>query len=90
MYVKEYKYGENGRVLEKRKFEDNKMVEHRTYQYDENGNEVRVNCCDADGVPTMTIENMYDQCNNLIVVKEIHHKGVKDHVYLTINEIHYK
>lgn len=86
----EYKYGENGRVLEKRKFEDNKMVEHRTYQYDENGNEVRVNCCDADGVPTMTIENMYDQSNKLIVVKEIHHKGVKDHVYLTINEIHYK
>lgn len=86
----EYKYGENGRVLETRRFEDNKMVEHLTYQYDENGNEVRVNCCDADGVPTMTIENMYDQNNNLIVVKITNHEGVIDDVYLTINGIHYK
>ena len=49
-----------------------------------------MNCYDADGRHTITIENMYDQNNNLIVVKIIHHKGVIDDVYLTINEIHYK
>ncbi len=85
----EYKYGDNGRILESQKFdEDNKMVEHRKYQYDENGNEVRECCYDANGKHTKTIEKMYDQNNNLIAVKETEHE--EDRVMLIINEIHYK
>lgn len=86
----EYKYGDNGRILEEQRFnEDNKMVEHRKYQYDENGNEVRECWYDANGNHT-TIEKMYDQNNNLIAVKATEHVCGEDRVRLIINEIHYK